>query len=159
MGKGYSISAIGRELGLDPHTVRRFAHASSIEELLAKSTCRGTLLDPFRAYLRRRFNDGITDAAVLYREILADGYRGSEQTVRRYLRPFRAARTAPPPVPDPPKVRHLTAWIMTDPEHLEVDDCVRLKDARARCLHLDALAGHVAEFEEDAHRAARRASR
>jgi hypothetical protein len=35
---------------------------------------------------------------------------------------------------------------MTDPDHLEADQQVRLKDARARCPHLDALAGHVTEF-------------
>lgn len=144
--KGRSISAIGRELELDRHTVRRFARASGIEELLAKTTGRGTLLDEFTVHLNRRFNDGITDAAVLYREIHADGYRGSEQTVRRYLRPFRATRIAPPAVPEPPKVRHLSGWIMTDPDHLDPSDQVRLKDARNRCPHLDALAGHVSEF-------------
>jgi hypothetical protein len=102
-GKGYSISAIARELHLDRRTVRRFAHASGLDELLAKTTSRGTLLDPFKAHLHRRFNAGLTDAASLYAEIRADGYRGSAQTVRRYLHPFRATRTAPPPVPDRPR--------------------------------------------------------
>lgn len=106
--KGYSINAAARELGLDPHTVRRFTHASNLQELLAKTTSRGILLDAFTAHLHRRWGDGVTDAAALYREIRADGYRGSEQTVRRYLRPFRAGATAPPSVPDPPKVRHLS---------------------------------------------------
>ena len=73
------------------------------------------------------------------------GYRGSAQTVRRYLHPFRTTPTAPP-VPDPPKVRHLSGWIMTDPDHLDPDDQAKLDDARARCPHLDALAGHVTEF-------------
>jgi transposase len=146
LGKGYSISAITRELHLERNTVRRFARASGLDELLAKSTSRGTLLDPFKAYLHRRWNAGMTDAAVLYAEIRADGYRGSAQTVRRYLHPFRATRTAPPPRPEPPKVRHLTGWIMTDPAHLGADEHVQLKDARARCPHLDALASHVSEF-------------
>jgi transposase len=146
LDKGYSISAITRELGLERNTVRRFARASGLDELLAKSTGRGTLLDPFKAYLHRRWNAGITDAAALYAEIRADGYRGSAQTVRRYLHPFRATCTAPIAVHQPPKVRHLTGWIMTDPEHLGADEHVQLKDARARCEHLDALTSHVSEF-------------
>lgn len=144
--QGFSKSRVARELHLDPHTVRRFAHATSIDQLLAKTTSRGIVLDPFTAHLGRRFTEGETDAAMLYREIRADGYRGSEQTVRRYLRPFRDRKAAPPTTPQPPKVRHLAGWIMTDPEHLEPDDQVKLKDARSRCPHLEALAGHVAEF-------------
>jgi transposase len=35
---------------------------------------------------------------------------------------------------------------MTDPEHLGADEHVQLKDARARCEHLDALTSHVSEF-------------
>jgi len=141
-----SIGAIARELRLTRRTVRRFARAQSIDELLAKTGSRGALLDPFKAHLHRRLADGITDAAALTAEIRAAGYRGSAQTVRRYLHPFRASRTAPPPVPDPPKVRHLTGWIMTDPDHLDPNDQAKLDDARARCPHLDALAGHVTEF-------------
>jgi hypothetical protein len=99
-----SIGAIARELRLTRHTVRRFARAQGIDELLAKTGPRGVLLDPFKAHLHRRMSDGITDAAALTAEIRAAGYRGSAQTVRRYLHPFRATRTAPPPVPDPPKV-------------------------------------------------------
>ena len=141
-----AIGAIARELHLTRHTVRRFARAESIDELLATTGSRGVLLDPFKAHLHRRLADGITDAAALTVEIRAAGYRGSTQTVRRYLHPFRATRTAPPPVPDPPKVRHLSGWIMTDPDHLDPNDQAQLDDARARCPHLDALAGHVTEF-------------
>ncbi|HEY5149409.1 MAG TPA: transposase, partial [Mycobacterium sp.] len=141
-----SIGAIARELRLTRHTVRRFARAQGIDELLAKTGPRGVLLDPFKAHLHRRLSDGITDAAALTAEIRAAGYRGSAQTVRRYLHPFRATRTAPPPVPDPPKVRRLSGWIMTDPDHLDPNDQAQLDDARARCPHLDALAGHVTEF-------------
>ena len=143
--QGQSIGAIARELHLTRHTVRRFARAQGIEELLSRTGPRGVLLDPFKAHLHRRLADGITDAAALTAEIRTAGYRGSAQTVRRYLHPFRTTPTAPP-VPDPPKVRHLSGWIMTDPDHLDPDDQAKLDDARARCPHLDALAGHVTEF-------------
>ncbi|MGH3095188.1 MAG: hypothetical protein ACRDMV_04215 [Streptosporangiales bacterium] len=49
-------------------------------------------MDPFKPYLHQRWNAGVTDTAVLCAEIHAQGYRGSAQTVRRYMRPFRATR-------------------------------------------------------------------
>lgn len=107
LAEGRSISAISRTLRLDRHTVRRFARATDLDELLAKATNRTTLLDAYQPYLHQRFNEGHTDAAALYREIRAQGYRGSRQTVRRYLQPFRPTRTAPPPTPAAPKIREV----------------------------------------------------
>ncbi|MGH3097186.1 MAG: ISL3 family transposase [Streptosporangiales bacterium] len=66
--------------------------------------------------------------------------RPTREVVRRHT------RTAPPPVPDPPKVRHVTGWLMSDPDTLDEDDQAKLNDVRDRCPHLHALAGHVTEF-------------
>jgi transposase len=52
-------------------------------------------LDEFTPYLRRRWNEGVTDAAALHAELRERGWTGSEQTVRRYVRPFRQALAAP----------------------------------------------------------------
>ena len=81
----------------------------------------------------------------LYREITAQGYRGSYGTVYAYLRPFKG-RAAPPAVPAPPTVRHITSWILRDPASLDDDEQASLTSVRAQCPHLDALAAHVTEF-------------
>ena len=60
--------------------------------------------------------------------------------------PFRQSGAAPPAVPGPPKARDVASWILTDPGHLDDDKKARLAQARERCPHLDALAGHVTEF-------------
>jgi transposase len=146
--QGESISAIARSLHLDVQTVRRFAHASSLEELLTKTVERASVLDGFTAYLHQRWNQGCTDAAVLTKELKARGYSGSDQTVRRYLRPFRHGRPTPLPGPTPPTVREVTGWIMRRPEALELEEQTRLKEILARCPHLDAASGHVAAFAE-----------
>jgi transposase len=144
--RGESMSAISRALGLDRATVRRFARASGLDELQAKTLQRASRVDGFTDYLLQRWAQGVTDAAALSREITALGYRGSEQTVRRYLHPLRDGRPAPPPRPASPTVREVSGWMLTRPEHLEPDEQVRLKQVLAHCPHLEAAAKHVAAF-------------
>lgn len=149
LGEGKSISAITRILSLDRKTVQRFARADKVEELLTKAYSRGSLLDPFKPYLHERFNAGCTDAARLTREITELGYRGSDKTVRRYLRPFRATLTAPPPVPVPPTVRRVTGWLTRRPDDLSEDDTLALKQILAQgSPELDATYTHVRQFAE-----------
>ena len=92
----------------------------------------------------------------LHREITAQGYRGSYGTVYAYLRPFQGL-AAPPAVPAPPKVRHITSWILRDPATLDDDEQASLNSVRARCPHLDALASARHRVRQDPHRPARRA--
>jgi transposase len=146
--KGASISAIARALGLDRTTVRRFAQASGLEELQAKTLQRASLLDGYTDYLHQRWAEGCTDAAVLTTEITALGYRGSQQTVRRYLHPLRDGRPAPPARPVAPTVREVTGWILRRPESLDADEQVRLKQVLGHCPQLDSAAAHVTGFAE-----------
>ena len=145
--QGKGIKPIMRELGLAKETVRRFTRAASAEELLANARGRRpSVLDEFKPYLHQRWNAGHTNVLQLHAEIKAAGYSGSYATVRLYLQPFRAAGTAPPPAPGPPKTRHVASWILRDPATLDDQEQAKLQQVRARCPHLDALAGHVTEF-------------
>jgi transposase len=145
---GESLSAISRATGLDRKTVQRFARASSSGELLGKATSRESKLDKFTPYLRQRWNEGITDAAALHAELQQRGWTGSEQTVRRYVRPFRRASAAPSPAPAVPKTRQITRWLLTRPDRLHADEQAQVQAIRARCPHIDALARHVTAFAE-----------
>jgi transposase len=144
---GESLSAISRVTGLDRKTVQRFARAGSAGELLGKATSRESKLDQFMPYLRQRWNEGVTDAAALHAELRERGWAGSEQTVRRYVRPFRQA-AAPDPAPAVPKTRQITRWLLTRPDHLQAGEQAQLEAIRARCPHIDALARHVTAFAE-----------
>ncbi len=145
---GASISAISRQLGLDRRTVRRFVRATGLEELQVKTLQRPSLLDGHTDYLHRRWAQGACDAAVLSAEITAHGYRGSDQTVRRYLHPLRDGRPAPPARPAAPTVREVTGWLLRPTAALESGDQVRLKQVLAGCPHIEATAGHVTGFAE-----------
>jgi hypothetical protein len=109
-----SRNQVARTLGLDIQTVRRFADAATVEEVLAASLERESKIDPFKEYPHRRWNEGITSATALTDEIGAQGYTGSVQTVRRYLRRFRIARSAPGSTT--PTGRQTSRWTMTRPD-------------------------------------------
>ncbi|MGC7100708.1 transposase [Amycolatopsis lurida] len=99
LADGESISGISRSLRLDRKTVRRFASAASVEELLVKQRDgRPGQLERFKPYLRERWNHGCTTATVLLAEIRESGYGGSYPALTRYLRLFRtiAPRRRPP---------------------------------------------------------------
>ncbi|MFJ7495824.1 transposase [Streptomyces sp. NPDC097727] len=74
------------------------------------------------------------------------GFAGSIQTVRRYLRPFKAHPAAPPVHRPAPRPRRIVRWIMTDPGNLTADDAADLKEIRTSCPELDAVTHHVRDF-------------
>jgi transposase len=155
VAEGHSLNRVCQQLRLDRGTVRRFARATSVDELLVKATNRTGKLDGYTSHLHTRIRDGVTDAVVLHAELQQRGFTGSVQTVRRFLHPLRG--TAPrrshpprpvPPRPEVPKPRHLTRWIMTDPRHLDAEQTEQLAKALAACPELHATAEHVREFAD-----------
>ncbi|MET8954763.1 ISL3 family transposase [Streptomyces sp. NPDC004533] len=156
LSEGESLASIGRQLRLDHSTVRRFARAQSLDELLVKATNRASILDEHKPYLHRRWREGCHDIPQLHRELRARGFTGDIQCVRRYFRPFKKPhspkpKNPPAPAPEPrpaPKPRRVVRWIMTSPGHLAETDAAELKEIRAACPHLDATARHVRDFAD-----------
>ncbi|MFF3159876.1 transposase, partial [Streptomyces sp. NPDC057910] len=130
---GNTLEGIGRTLRLDQSTVRRFARATSIDELLVKATNRTSILDPYTAHLHQRWNEGCRDSAQLHQEIQALGFQGSIQTTRHYLRPLKSSTTAPPAPRVAPRPRRIVRWIMTNPGNLPDEDALALKEIRTGC--------------------------
>jgi transposase len=145
-------------LGLSRNTVNRFARQGDAAGLLVKATGRDSKLDPFKPWINRRWNEGLTSAAALHAEMTAtQGWTGNVQAVERYVRQFRTAdgRTragrAPrpaPAAPPAPKTRQVTRWLLTRPARLDSGDQARLAAVKASCPHLDALAVYVRSFAE-----------
>ena len=121
-------------------------HAASAEEIIARTTSRLSLLDEYKPYLHQRWNQGCTNVSLLAGELRERGYRGSVQTIYRYLCPFRVAGTILDPAPRTPKIRHVVGWIMRDPDHLTDEDEQHLKAIMSRCPELEATRRHVGAF-------------
>ena len=51
-------------------------------------------------------------------------------------------------MPAVPKTRQITRRLLSHPEHLKPEEQAQLSAIRARCPHIDTLAGHVASFAE-----------
>jgi transposase len=53
------------------------------------------MVDPYLPYLASRWNRGCHNTALLYEEIIVQGYTGSQRTLRRQLQAFRHTRERP----------------------------------------------------------------
>jgi transposase len=139
---GQTQAQAAAALGLSLQLTGRYWRASSAETLLK---ARGvSALDPWKPYLRQRWDQGTTTIAALHREITALGYAGSEPTTYAWLALLKLA--APPAPPAPPGKQQVTRWILTDPARLDDDEQAQLTAILGRCPGLDALARHVTGF-------------
>ena len=85
---GTSIRGIARELDLDRKTVRRCLRQSEWRPY-RRAAREDTLLAPHAAYLRQRAVEVGYSAQVLFQELRRQHYRGSYETVKRFVRPLR----------------------------------------------------------------------
>jgi transposase len=74
-------------------TVRQFIRAESFPER-SRPASRGSLLDPYKPYLLKRWQQGCCNGAQLYEEIKAGGYSGSASLLRRFLANLRTQHQA-----------------------------------------------------------------
>ena len=144
--RGLGLRAIARELGVDRKTARRFAHATTGDQAVARAISRPTVLDRYQPHLHRRWNEGCHDTAVLHAEITALGYRGSLRTVYRYLQPLRSGTAPAALTPSALKIGEVTSWLLRRAEDLNPRQQQLLADVRGHCAQLDRLAEHVTGF-------------
>ena len=84
---GHSIRDIARTTGHARNTVRKVLRGE--HDLKAKPVERASKLDPFKDYLKQRYEAHGLSAVRLIEEIRPMGYTGSIATLRRYLRTLK----------------------------------------------------------------------
>ncbi len=96
--QGYSKKHIARELGVSINTVRKYI-ASNTTPSYSKRAAKPKKLDPYRDYIKQRLTDAHphrVPASVLFREIQAQGYGGSDRLLRSYLHELMPSNQAQP---------------------------------------------------------------
>lgn len=88
--QGLSQRAVAKRLGISRTTVSKYWNGTTKEIIEPRYNCRSQLIDPYRDYITDRLEKYPELSAYrLNKEILKQGYQGSERTVRRYVQSIR----------------------------------------------------------------------
>ena len=137
-GQGASMAEIAQSLKLDRATVRRYLQAESCPQYPERPP-QPSKLDPFKAWIRQRWQDGCHRATQILEEIRAQGYRGGKSIlmdwIASHLRSKPASSTElegtlAPDSSGPERTKPAKAWsarraawvLMKVPEKLSLDE-------------------------------------
>ena len=89
--KRAELTLIAHQVGISRTKVNTYL---SMNHPSARKTGKrsGSVIDPYKDYLVKRWNEGVRNAQQVYREIKEMGYPGSDQPVQRYSVQFRRGK-------------------------------------------------------------------
>jgi transposase len=131
--QGCPQSQIARRLQLDRKTVRRYLRLETMPERQTRAK-RGSVLDPYTAFIQERWDEGCHNAYQLFRELRARGYPGGRTIMKERITQLRWKHRASPPSPVVPakavvakvSIRQVVWYFVRPPE--------ALKEAERDCL-------------------------
>ena len=91
--RGETVLGLARAYDVDPKTIRAWRARGAYRPRRPRAY--PSALTPYAAWLRARAPEVEYNAAVLHRELVAQGFGGSPVVVRRFVRPLRVAATRP----------------------------------------------------------------
>jgi len=155
--QGQSVRQIAREMGVSVKRVRRYLRSDQCPDWNPGRKM-PTQMDAFAAPIDAWVEQGGTNAADLFRELVGLGFGGSYEAVRRYLgrrlgstgRPGpRVGPVSPPkpPTPPSPSARKLSFEFIRRPEARKAEVQARLEKLRA-CEPLRQALDLAGEFAE-----------
>jgi len=90
--KQVDVTTIAHQMGLSRQGVYNYLRMKQPPERTRIHQPGRSNLDPYKEYLIKRWNEGCRNAQLLYREIKAQGYSGSNTAVGRFIAPWRALK-------------------------------------------------------------------
>jgi transposase len=77
---GFAVRVITRQLRKSPMTIYKYLSMPEFPQMIARKK-RSSILDPYLAYLRKRWEAGCANASQLWRKIREMGYPGTRRQV------------------------------------------------------------------------------
>ena len=147
--QGVSQRTIGKQLGLNRETVRRYIRAGTFPERATRAY--STLADPFTEHIRQRWERGCHNAAQIARELMAIGFEGSYYVIRRRVARWRndSPDTRLPSdrrVPRQPSARRVAGLLLSDPGDLSEEELAFVDALVDRCPLFHTAAESAREF-------------
>lgn len=87
---------MAQQVGLSLRTVQRDLRAATFARRQRRSDRGNSSLNPYKPYLRERWNAGCYTAMRLFRDLRQRGYAGGYGVVAAYARRLRQAQSLPP---------------------------------------------------------------
>jgi len=89
--QGAELTLIAHHVGISRTTVNTYLN---MEYPPARKTGKrsGSVIDPYKEYIVKRWNEGVRNAQQIYREVKEMGYPGSDQPIQRYFVQFRRGK-------------------------------------------------------------------
>ena len=90
IGQGVSIAEIARRFQIDRKTVKKYTKQESFPQAERK---KGSVLDPFKDYVKKRVEDFNLSAVRIFEEIEKMGYPGQQTILKDYMREIKHETT------------------------------------------------------------------
>jgi len=92
--KKVDTANIARQVGMSRQSVYSYLKMTAPPSRTRINRQYKPLIDPYKEYLIKRWNDGCRNAQLVYREIKEQGYTGSDQPIVRFFAQFRTKKDA-----------------------------------------------------------------
>ena len=92
--EGLNISEISRQTGRDRKTVRKYIYEHKLRDHPQRQP-RGSILDPYKDYIKQRLEDYPLSAVRILEEIQERGYPGSYTIVKEFVRTIKRSKQIP----------------------------------------------------------------
>jgi len=156
--QGISQRGIARITGQHRITVRRFLAADAFPQR-APTAPRRSILDPFTPHIHSRLSEGFDNAIALWREVVAQGYGGTQCMVRRYVYRLRARLAALSPAErtqllaaetafKTPATRRAAWWLLQPLDSLEPEQATFVKQFCRLCPQAKAAQKLARDFQQ-----------
>ena len=151
----HSARRIARELGMSFHTVQRYLRCKECPDWKSGRAWRSRW-DAHREWIDARIAEGCTNAAELHRQLVTRDFRGSYNSVQRYVRKRlgvagkkrERAGAARPSAPPPPSPRQLSFEWVRRPENRKPNEQRRIDAIRASSDELATALDIADEFAD-----------